>query len=83
MSANPTHPIGRPAGSDQNVEGSAESLIYSYVLWESRNSTEKWDTAAKIYEMMDHRNASQLYLRSLPIVATTRNSHSLKKNSGG
>ena len=41
------------------------------------------DTADKIYDLMDSQRASQLYLWSLPIVATTRIRHSLKDNIEG
>ena len=41
------------------------------------------DTADKVYNLMDSQRASQLYLWSLPIVATTRIRHSLKDNVDG
>ena len=41
------------------------------------------DTADDIYDLMDYQRASQLYLWSLPIVATTRIRHSLEENVEG
>ena len=41
------------------------------------------ETADRIYDLMDHQRAAQLYLWSLPIVATYRIRHSLTENLNG
>jgi hypothetical protein len=49
--------------------------------YELEHSFPTKETATKIYDLMDLQRASQLYLCSLPIVATTRTRRILRRHS--
>jgi hypothetical protein len=81
--------IGTPAWAQQTeaefqklmpISGEVKTYFGEYELDHSFPTD---DTADKIYDLMDYQRASQLYLWSLPIVATTRIRHSLKDNVEG
>jgi hypothetical protein len=81
--------IGSPAWSQQTeaefqklmpISGNVKTYFGEYTLDHSFPTEE---TADRIYDLMDYQRASQLYLWSLPIVATTRIRHSLTENIEG
>ncbi len=61
------------------ISGKVETFFGEYELDHSFPTKE---TAEKIYDLMDHQRASQLYLWGLPIVATARIRHGLENIKG-
>jgi hypothetical protein len=62
------------------ISGSVDTFFGEFEL---DHSFPTKDSAQKIYDIMDHQRATQLYLWSLPVVATTRIRHSLRDNIEG